>query len=130
MWRSFWVQRQGEGWPVAAVVLVGGDGVRFRERTRGEEERENERECSIQTAVATSASSSRWQGRAGRQLAWRAERARAPGTCLAYWREVGDGAVASWAARCRASTGAGPQVGPGKVIPIYFFFYFSNICLV
>ena len=57
----------------------------------------------------------------------------APSPCRGGRRQRRGGQVgwaSCWAARCWASTGAGPQVDPGKVIPIYFFFYFSDICLV
>ena len=52
-------------------------------------------------------------------------------------KTTGEGGQVGWAGQlgrlgrqCWASTGAGPQVDPGKVVPIYFFFYFSDICLV
>ena len=87
--RSSGARRRGEGGPVAAVVLVGGDGcvrVRAREREqRGGASRKSERGPrgwrGAPSDVQEQAASMRWPARA------RASGTRPP----AYWQEVEDG---------------------------------------
>ena len=108
--RRPWTRRRGEGGPVAAVVLVGGDGcvrVRAREREqRGGASRKSERGPrgwrGAPSDVQEQAASMRWPARA------RARRAHA---LLPTGRRLKTVAAAvGWAAQCWTSTGAGPAL--------------------
>ena len=128
MWRSFWVQRQGEGWPVAVVVLVGGDGVRFRERTRGEEGKNRGRVRESRGRAWRRPGHPDEEGRAGRQPSrWRGAvaRARAGNTPLPLSRtkttEEGGGLGRLLAGLHRGE----PQVSFSS---LFLFSKFSDIC--
>ena len=108
--RSSGARRRGEGGPVAAVVLVGGDGcvrVRAREREqRGGASRKSERGPrgwrGAPSDVQEQAASMRWPAHA------RARRAHA---LLPTGRRLKTVATAvGWAAQCWTSTGAGPAL--------------------
>ena len=125
-WRSFWTLRRGEGRPVAAATVDGGDELRSgcareREQRRGEGTRESER---VRGGVATSGA---FQGdeegarQAEREVAWRggarARRARSHPPA----EDEDDRGGGQWAGPALAAAGLHreeAQVG----IPFYFCF--------
>ena len=112
---------------VGAATASGGDRrVRSSEReSRGGKEGD-ESERGPRRRVASCGTSKRQGGARQAGSSRGARSARAPGTRLAYWREVGDGAVASWARPAQLGRhSARLHVSPGKVFPFFvFLFYF------
>ena len=121
---------------MAAVVLVVGDGVRFRERTRGEEERANARERRGEVrGVVASFQGVQGDEREKQEVAGRV----AVAGCGAGTHLLGEGektteeeagwaGLASWAgqaAQCWASTEDRRQV---SLFSLIFSFLFFDIC--